>query len=480
MFFYKTRSAWTDGGVYNAVSVVTDKTLTVADTPADAKATGDGLYELKTQINNYLEVKKYKNKFVPDGIKQGYIYAGGTINTTLTSKYTDYYIDVHDAHGKYLVASYLNESDNKRYAWNNILSYNVFDENKQYVSGQDTLNTKSVYIPDNAYYIKLTLHRTALEINELMLSIQDNDTIISSKENYQPGYFDTSFVANGEYNLYAFYGDTSWDKLKCALSVLEYGVIDCPTEINIDSNPFLPRSDKDYRRITIRGGTFVLNSQTIISKTFNYEYCYVPKFSICNFYGSGAVFKNNSNYEGKHGFIGAYFNGCFFYDTSIQKDDSAYIQSLRLIACEIQTQNDFCLAWKLWDCVISGNRFEGGTGTLLKINKNTQDGSSIYDGYHIIVDNNVIEGRTTQMFNFLGRCTDIHINKNYFEGNYAPYFDISSECVRLDITENYFNEWNGSYEYLIGITVNPTSGNLAGNILVQPSTTNIKIFNTDT
>lgn len=46
-----TPPVWTDGGVYNAVSVVTDKTLTVEDVPADAKATGEAIDDLKTQLN---------------------------------------------------------------------------------------------------------------------------------------------------------------------------------------------------------------------------------------------------------------------------------------------------------------------------------------------------------------------------------------------------------------------------------------------
>jgi len=39
-WYYWNGSAWTDGGVYNAVAVQTDKTLTVEDKAADAEATG--------------------------------------------------------------------------------------------------------------------------------------------------------------------------------------------------------------------------------------------------------------------------------------------------------------------------------------------------------------------------------------------------------------------------------------------------------
>lgn len=49
-WYYWNGSAWTDGGVYQAAAVETDKTLTVADMAADAKATGDAVAELKNDI----------------------------------------------------------------------------------------------------------------------------------------------------------------------------------------------------------------------------------------------------------------------------------------------------------------------------------------------------------------------------------------------------------------------------------------------
>ena len=47
-WYYWNGSAWTSGGVYNAVAVQTDKTLTVADMAADAKTAGDQIAALGT------------------------------------------------------------------------------------------------------------------------------------------------------------------------------------------------------------------------------------------------------------------------------------------------------------------------------------------------------------------------------------------------------------------------------------------------
>lgn len=49
-WYYWDGTAWTSGGKYNAVEVNTDGTLTEEGAPADAKATGDKLDKLKSDL----------------------------------------------------------------------------------------------------------------------------------------------------------------------------------------------------------------------------------------------------------------------------------------------------------------------------------------------------------------------------------------------------------------------------------------------
>ena len=53
-WYYYDGSAWTDGGVYNAVAVDTDTTLSVSGKAADAKKTGDELSTIKEDLTDLI------------------------------------------------------------------------------------------------------------------------------------------------------------------------------------------------------------------------------------------------------------------------------------------------------------------------------------------------------------------------------------------------------------------------------------------
>ena len=67
-WYYYDGSAWTSGGVYNAVAVDLDNTLTVAGKAADAKSVGDAIDNLKDNIDEYYLPIDGENLVMPQNI----------------------------------------------------------------------------------------------------------------------------------------------------------------------------------------------------------------------------------------------------------------------------------------------------------------------------------------------------------------------------------------------------------------------------
>ncbi len=68
-WYYWNGSAWTSGGVYNSVAVVTDPTLTLSGVPADAKATGDEVTNLRSDLLQTVYPSSYVLGYI-DGLGQ--------------------------------------------------------------------------------------------------------------------------------------------------------------------------------------------------------------------------------------------------------------------------------------------------------------------------------------------------------------------------------------------------------------------------
>ena len=76
-WYYYDNGVWNDGGVYNGNSVNTDKTLSIENMPADAKATGDKIDALKEGLNE-IEEELFSEAEIDVGTLSVGIYSTGT------------------------------------------------------------------------------------------------------------------------------------------------------------------------------------------------------------------------------------------------------------------------------------------------------------------------------------------------------------------------------------------------------------------
>lgn len=92
-WYYWNGSAWESGGVYNAVALQTDTTLTVSGAAADSKATGDRFGQVDTEFNDigvlfspYYDIKDFDwatvgNASYPKGWRTGYWDDGSSVSS---------------------------------------------------------------------------------------------------------------------------------------------------------------------------------------------------------------------------------------------------------------------------------------------------------------------------------------------------------------------------------------------------------------
>lgn len=91
-WYYYNGSAWVSGGVYQAAAIETDTTLTMPGEPADAKATGDAVTELKSALKDFegdtFETVTGKNLYNPGDATVGFLLSDGSVSTA--SSYSAY------------------------------------------------------------------------------------------------------------------------------------------------------------------------------------------------------------------------------------------------------------------------------------------------------------------------------------------------------------------------------------------------------
>lgn len=151
-WYYYNGSAWVSGGVYQAAAVETDTTLTMPEEPADAKATGDAVTELKSAItyDNITMADLPYSEYHASGCTNGkYLNSSGEENTQSGWSISPFLI--------------LGETPTY-YLKTGIASYNVkncyYDSNREFLSYFDPNNLPGTYVltpPQGAKFVRFTI-----------------------------------------------------------------------------------------------------------------------------------------------------------------------------------------------------------------------------------------------------------------------------------------------------------------------------------
>jgi hypothetical protein len=202
-WYYHNGTSWTDGGVYNAVAVDTDTTLSVSGKAADAKKTGD---ELSTIKENLTALTTKEVVFV-DG------FSVKTIDGTLFANNRFSYAEIKVATiagGKINGYTRCERSVNAGIAF--------YDEYGQFISGEQnptantyTWNITNITIPSNAVLLRIscrTDYKTDFNIKFTWEHFDNNienfiifaNEILIKHPNYRYYGETLSFVRNG-YNI---------------------------------------------------------------------------------------------------------------------------------------------------------------------------------------------------------------------------------------------------------------------------------------
>lgn len=169
---------WLNEHITNPSNPPIDTSLTVGGAAADAEVVGNKLqYALKSY--GYKNVHADNISFVTRGIN---LYNGGELFIGRINGTTG---EIRKTSVDYLTTNYIYIGDrgNKNYLLaqkNNALNRNAFgfyDENMNYISGEEATSTNAIPIPDNAVWCRVS-YTSVTTPNQIMIAVSENQDAI--------------------------------------------------------------------------------------------------------------------------------------------------------------------------------------------------------------------------------------------------------------------------------------------------------------
>lgn len=207
-WYYYNGSAWVSGGVYNSAAVETDTTLTESGVPADAKATGDKIAELKDDFDNLtndivrevIEPEWEQNRVMASD--NGLIEVESTVfaNSGFITTASDCTIEVTSGYKIFVWACHYNElghaglqitnawtSDTVNYTYNETFPYIIICVQKNpsaVITAEDASNVITIYSKNKSIFaLKTDVSDVSEQVTTIENSISDLDSIRNNLSN---------------------------------------------------------------------------------------------------------------------------------------------------------------------------------------------------------------------------------------------------------------------------------------------------------